>query len=105
MRIPFRIPKVELGKEDKREDFVFVKEGKRDIKKYISPSQAGAWEGVLFKAITTERMFIQKSNYIHYNPVKRGLAAVVEDYELSSARDYYLRNPGRILIDELEYDN
>jgi putative transposase len=73
-------------------------------KEHKAASKYQVWQkGFKPKAITTERMFVQKSNYIHYNPVKRGLAADVEEYELSSARDYYLRKPGRILIDDLDY--
>ena len=39
--------------------------------------------------LRTEPVFIQKLNYIHYNPVKAGLCISPEDYYYSSAR-YYL---------------
>jgi putative transposase len=75
-------------------------------KEHKTTSNYQVWqEGFKPKAITTERMFVQKSNYVHYNPVKRGLAADAEDYELSSARDYYLRKRGRLIIDGLDYNN
>jgi hypothetical protein len=50
-------------------------------------------------------MFRQKSDYIHFNPVKKGLVNEIEEYELSSARDYYSRKKGRITIDDLDYEN
>jgi putative transposase len=40
--------------------------------------------------ITTERMMGIKVNYIHFNPVKAGLVKKPEDWEFSSARNYYL---------------
>lgn len=74
-------------------------------KEHKTDSKYQVWqEGFKPKAITTESMFEQKSNYIHYNPVKLGLVNEIEEYELSSARDYYLRKPGRILLDDLDYE-
>jgi len=76
---------------------------KKDYKYY---SKYQVWqEGFMPKAIISDDMFRQKSDYIHFNPVKRGLANDVEKYELSSARDYYLRIKGRIVIDDLDYEN
>jgi putative transposase len=40
--------------------------------------------------ITSERMLKIKINYIHFNPVKAGLVEKAEDWEFSSARNYYL---------------
>ena len=75
-------------------------------KKHKNTSKYQVWqEGFKPKALTTESMVVQKSNYIHFNPVKRGLVDEMEEYEFSSARDYYLRKPGRILIDDLEYES
>lgn len=34
-------------------------------------------------------MFIQKLEYIHYNPVRAGLCEMPEDYYYSSARFYH----------------
>ena len=38
--------------------------------------------------ILTEEKFREKGNYIHFNPVKWGLAAKAEDYKFSSALTY-----------------
>jgi REP element-mobilizing transposase RayT len=74
-------------------------------KEHKNTSKYQVWqEGFKPKALTTESMVVQKSKYIHFNPVKRGLVDEIEEYEYSSARDYYLRKPGRILIDDLEYE-
>ncbi len=76
---------------------------KKDYKYY---SKFQVWqEGFMPKAIISDDMFRQKSDYIHYNPVKRGLVNEVEEYEYSSARDYYLREKGRIVVNDLDYDN
>ena len=39
--------------------------------------------------LISESIFIQKLEYIHYNPVKAGLCAIAEDYYYSSAKFYY----------------
>jgi putative transposase len=75
-------------------------------KKYKLDSNYQIWlEGFKPKEIISQDMFIQKSNYIHFNPVKRGLVKEIEEYEYSSARDYYLKKKGRIIIDDLDYKN
>lgn len=38
--------------------------------------------------LLNETMFIQKLDYIHYNPVRAGLCELPEDYHYSSARFY-----------------
>lgn len=74
-------------------------------KSYKVDSKHQIWqEGFKPKAIISLEMLIQKSNYIHFNPVKRGLAKEIEEYEYSSAQDYYLRKKGRIIIDDLDYE-
>jgi REP element-mobilizing transposase RayT len=76
---------------------------KKDYKYY---SKYQVWqEGFKPKAIISDDMFRQKSDYIHFNPVKKGLVNEIEEYELSSARDYYSRKKGRITIDDLDYEN
>jgi len=37
----------------------------------------------------SEKVFIQKLDYIHYNPVKAGLCRYPEEYHYSSAGYYY----------------
>ncbi|HLE62107.1 MAG TPA: transposase [Pyrinomonadaceae bacterium] len=44
------------------------------------------------KLLTTEDMLMQKVNYVHQNPVRRGLVSRAEDYKWSSAR-CWSRNP------------
>jgi len=39
-------------------------------------------------AILTDKKFKEKFNYIHYNPVKKGLVEKAEDYKYSSAMEY-----------------
>lgn len=39
--------------------------------------------------LRTQHVFMQKLNYIHYNPVKAGLCVNPEDYYFSSARFYF----------------
>jgi len=75
-------------------------------KLYKSQSKYQIWqEGFMPKEIISDEMFEQKSDYIHFNPVKRGLVNDILDYECSSARDYFLRKRGRIEIDDLDYEN
>ncbi len=38
--------------------------------------------------LITESLFIQKLEYIHYNPVRAGLCELSEDYHYSSAKFY-----------------
>ena len=39
--------------------------------------------------LIAESMFIQKLEYIHYNPVSAGLCSVPEEYYYSSAKFYF----------------
>lgn len=45
-------------------------------------------EGIQPKLITTESMMLEKINYIHNNPVKRGYVDEAKHWRYSSARDY-----------------
>lgn len=45
-------------------------------------------EGYHPKQIFSEQMLLQKINYVHFNPVKRGYVDKPEDWRYSSARDY-----------------
>jgi len=47
--------------------------------------QKGFYDVTLY----SEDKFRQKFNYIHYNPVKRGLVKRAEDYQFSSAMRYH----------------
>jgi len=58
------------------------KEHKRD-------SQFQVWqEGYHPQQILNEEMLLQKIEYIHYNPVKRGFVEKPEDWKYSSARNF-----------------
>jgi putative transposase len=47
------------------------------------------WQKGFFDfTILTEEKFREKFNYLHYNPVKRGLVEKAEDYKYSSAMRY-----------------
>jgi putative transposase len=75
-------------------------------KNYKVDSKYQIWqEGFKPKAIISREMRIQKSDYIHFNPVKRGLVNEIEEYEYSSAKDYYLKKKGRLIIDDLDYES
>lgn len=55
-----------------------------------SQSTYQVWqEGFHPKQITTSEMMIQKIEYIHNNPVKRGYVDLPEDWRYSSARNYF----------------
>ena len=48
------------------------------------------WErNALGIELYTHEVFIQKLDYLHYNPVKAGLCQYPEDYHYSSAKFYY----------------
>jgi len=51
--------------------------------------------------IHSENKLLEKINYIHYNPVKRGLVSEPEKYIYSSARDYKDGKGGIINIENL----
>jgi putative transposase len=53
-------------------------------------AQGPIWDkGYWSEIITSESMLIQKIEYMHGNPVQRGLAREIQDYPWSSAVDYY----------------
>jgi putative transposase len=54
-------------------------------------------EGSHPKALLTREMLVQKLEYTHDNPVRRGYVGEAEHWCLSSARDYTGR-PGRVTV-------
>ena len=51
----------------------------------------GAWlwqEGVHPQSIMSDEMMLQKLEYLHHNPVKRGLIASPEHWRYSSAHEW-----------------
>ena len=61
-------------------------------------------EGFHPKEILSEDIFSQKSNYIHFNPVKAGYIDDMLKWKYSSALDYYESKRGLISIDSIDYD-
>jgi REP element-mobilizing transposase RayT len=61
-----------------------IPQGRGDFSRPTNVWQKGFFDFT----IQTERKFREKFNYIHYNPVKRGLVERAEDYKYSSAMDY-----------------
>ena len=51
--------------------------------------------------IESEKFFLQKLNYIHNNPVKKGYVIKPEDWLYSSARNYLLNDNSVIVVDEI----
>ena len=58
-------------------------------------------EGFHPKLITSEKMLLQKIEYIHNNPVKRGIVSLPEHWMFSSARNLILNDHSIIQIDQL----
>ncbi|WP_340103608.1 REP-associated tyrosine transposase [Rhodohalobacter sp. 8-1] len=66
-----------------------LKQLKRAKLKHKTQSKYQVWqEGVHAKQITTLEMMVQKLDYIHENPVKRGYVDFPEHWRYSSARNY-----------------
>ncbi len=71
-------------------------------KKYKKDSSYQVWqEGFHPQMITEEEVLKQKIEYIHYNPVKRGLVDQEDHWIYSSARNY-IGDKGCIELDFLE---
>ena len=69
-------------------------------KKYKINSEHQVWqEGFHPQIIYTEEVLNQKIEYIHNNPVRRGLVNSPEHWKFSSALDYYSDQNGPIEID------
>ena len=58
-------------------------------------------EGFHPQCISTDEMLKQKINYIHYNPVKRGLVDEMEHWRYSSAKTIIDGINGELELDEL----
>ncbi|MFQ5706708.1 MAG: transposase [bacterium] len=71
-------------------------------KRYKTKSDYQVWqEGSHPQLIISDEMLIQKIEYIHYNPVKRGLVDKPEHWRYSSARNYFLGDHSIIEINRL----
>ncbi len=78
----------QLKKDNKRwflNQFAFAK------KRYKTKSEYKIWqEGSHPQLITSEQMLVQKIEYIHSNPVDRGLVREIQHWKYSSAANYIL---------------
>jgi len=54
------------------------------------------------EAITSQEFFIQKLNYIHDNPVRKGFVQEPEHWVYSSARNYILDDHSILKVDIVE---
>lgn len=79
----------------------------RDFKKFVAQKVApdfGIEEKNIWMprydriALTSDKVLRTKLNYIHNNPVRKGLVNYPEDWKWSSAKDYYTEYTGNIEI-------
>jgi hypothetical protein len=71
-------------------------------KRHKTKSDHQVWqEGYHPQLITSTGMLMQKIEYIHNNPVRRGLTAAPEHWLHSSARNYLLGDHSVIELDPL----
>jgi putative transposase len=71
-------------------------------KRHKTGSTHQVWqEGYHPQWITSEEMLIQKIEYIHHNPVKRGLVSLPEHWLYSSARGFISGESSMIAMDRL----
>jgi len=50
--------------------------------------------------VATKRKYLEKLNYMHFNPVKRGLVKLPDEWRWSSCRFYWLGEEGPVKIGE-----
>jgi len=71
-------------------------------KRYKTESDYHVWqEGIHPQVILNPEILIQKIEYIHYNPVRRGLVDDPRHWRYSSFRNYSTNDHSLIRIDEL----
>jgi REP element-mobilizing transposase RayT len=74
-------------------------------KEYKSKSYHQVWqEGFHPQLMTSDDMLIQKVDYIHQNPVKRGLVTEPEFWKYSSACNIDFEENPIIDLDEIPYE-
>jgi hypothetical protein len=52
-------------------------------------------------AIESERFFLEKLQYLHENPVRKGYVDRLEQWRYSSARNYILDDDSVLMVDRL----
>jgi putative transposase len=94
---------IEKLKIDGKNDFLKIfKINKRN---YKNTSTYQIWqEGFHPFEINSDSIFNQKLEYIHLNPVKRGLVENPIEWSFSSAFDYYWGKEGKIRLDYFDYE-
>lgn len=84
--------------------------GNRSLVKYFSTAAEFVAKGNEYKiwqsgshaeAITGDKFFRQKLDYIHQNPVRKGFVAQPEDWLYSSARNYCLGDDSVMVMDDV----
>ena len=71
-------------------------------KKHKTSSEYQVWqERTHPKLINNEEVLIQKIEYCHFNPVRRGLVDLPEQWRYSSARNIILNEHSIIQIEKL----
>jgi len=79
-------------------------DGIRNYKSTQNDREYQFWERRPHKATMYNRkVFEEKLDYIHNNPVKAGLCDLPEDYAYSSARYYLLNEPNELLTHYMEH--
>ncbi len=77
---------------------------------WLSILRAGAYKGQKFsvwqetfrsEVIYSDKFLLEKLNYLHNNPVRRGLVKNTIDWPHSSASFYYSDQPGRLEVNPL----
>ena len=86
----------EDGKEDLLCSFVLVEKSKKRSHQVWMDE---FWD----ENVYSEWFFKQKLDYIHNNPVKRGLVSSPDEYRYSSFRNYFLDDESVIRIDRVEW--
>lgn len=93
---------IEKLKEQKREGLLnfFFKSAKAYKRQMYK-----VWQDSFFdENVFTQDFLNQKIQYIHYNPVRKGMVDEPEDYSLSSARNFVFEGEGVLELDELGAD-
>ena len=87
----------QLNIDNKSQILSQLKQNKKD---YKTNSDYQVWqEGFLPKEILNDEMLNQKIEYIHYNPVKKGLVTEPSEWKYSSAGIYEKGEQGIIKLD------
>lgn len=83
------------------------------LRRAVDPRQSSLWdtaveEGRVWQhrfydfVVFTARKRVEKLDYMHENPVKRGLVLAPEQWRWSSYRFYALGEPGPVLVNEVQ---